>query len=164
MRPNRKPPLTVAQTLSWADSHRARTGEWPGAQSGHVLDNRNEKWVNVNQALRLGLSGLRGDGIARLLDRERGKCNVADLPGLTEGQIATGQSSTTPAPGGGRPRTAAPSSAPAARSGRTSTRPCAKAAADCPVATRSPPCWPAGWACATSPTSRRELGQGSDGA
>jgi len=57
VRPNRKPPLTVAQTLSWADSHRARTGEWPGAQSGHVLDNRNEKWVNVNQALRLGLSG-----------------------------------------------------------------------------------------------------------
>ena len=85
MRPNRKPPLTVAQTLSWADSHRARTGEWPGAQSGHVLDNRNEKWVNINQALRLGLRGLPGgDSIAKLLDRERGKRNVGDLPELTE--------------------------------------------------------------------------------
>ena len=63
----RKPPLTVAQILAWADSHRARTGRWPGAESGHVLDNRNEKWVNINQALRLGLRvgrrrrGVRGE-------------------------------------------------------------------------------------------------------
>jgi hypothetical protein len=75
--------LSVAQTLAWADAHHACTGAWPHADSGHVLDNRNEKWVNLTRALLLGLRGLPGgDSLARLLDRGRGVRNVQDLPRL----------------------------------------------------------------------------------
>ncbi len=83
-----KRPLTVAQILSWADAHLARTGGWLGCEGGHVLDDKNEKWENVNQALARGYRGLPGgDSLARLLDRERGRRNIGDLPDLTEGQI-----------------------------------------------------------------------------
>jgi hypothetical protein len=58
--PLRRPQLTVAQILAWADAHHVRTGQWPHADSGHVRDNPNEKWGNLNQALRLGLRGLPG--------------------------------------------------------------------------------------------------------
>jgi hypothetical protein len=61
---------------------------WPTTESGHVLDNLNEKWLNINQALRLGLRSLPGgDTLARLLDRERGVRNLGNLPPLTEEQI-----------------------------------------------------------------------------
>ena len=50
----------LAQILRWADSHLGRTGQRPGAESGPALDNKNGTWVNVNQALRLGLRGLPG--------------------------------------------------------------------------------------------------------
>jgi hypothetical protein len=74
----------VAQILSWADAHKARTGEWPHARSGHVHDDPNEEWLNVNQALRLGLRGLPGgDSLARVLERDRGVRNMQDLPPLT---------------------------------------------------------------------------------
>jgi hypothetical protein len=53
-----------------------------------VRDNLNEKWLNINQALRLGLRGLPGgDSLARLLDRERGVRNLGNLPPLTEDQL-----------------------------------------------------------------------------
>ena len=71
--PLRRPPLTIKQILVWADNHHARTGEWSTTASGHILDNLNEKWLNVDQALRLGLRTLEGGvSLARLLDRERG--------------------------------------------------------------------------------------------
>jgi hypothetical protein len=83
-----KPPLSIPQILAWADSHLARTGQWPGPERGHVLDNKNEKWQNIDQALARGYRGLPGgDSLARLLDRERGKRNIGDLPGLTEEQV-----------------------------------------------------------------------------
>jgi hypothetical protein len=86
--PLRRPPLTIKQILTRADSHHVRTGEWPGVMSGHVLDNLNEKWLNVNNALRLGLRTLEGgESLARLLDRERGVRNLGNLPPLTEDQI-----------------------------------------------------------------------------
>jgi hypothetical protein len=48
-----------------------------------VHDNRNEKWLNLNEALRVGLRGLPGgDTLARLLDRERGVRNMQNLPPL----------------------------------------------------------------------------------
>jgi hypothetical protein len=65
--------LTVAQILSWADEHRARTGQWPGAASGPVGAAPGETWGALNMALRLGHRGLPGgDTLARLLTRERG--------------------------------------------------------------------------------------------
>src|SRR5690242_6336598 len=83
-----RPPLTVAQILAWADDHYRRTGGWPKEDSGPVPANLNEKWMNVANALRLGLRGLPGrDSLAKLLDRERGVRNVRDLPRLTEGVI-----------------------------------------------------------------------------
>jgi hypothetical protein len=68
LRGPRRPPLTVRQILAWADSHRARTGSWPTADSGYVHGNRNEKWSRIDGALRLGLRDLRGgSSLARLL-------------------------------------------------------------------------------------------------
>jgi hypothetical protein len=71
--PLRLPLLSVAQTLACADAHHARSGAWPHADRGHVLDNRNEKWVILTQTLLLGLRGLpAGDSLARFLDGEGG--------------------------------------------------------------------------------------------
>lgn len=68
--PQRKPPLSVAQIMSWADSHRARTGRWPSCTDGQVHGAPGETWVNVNQALTKGLRGLPGgDTLLRLLRR-----------------------------------------------------------------------------------------------
>src|SRR4051794_16509646 len=65
----KKSPLNEAQVLAWADDHLNRTGEWPKTDFGHVLANPNEKWLNVDMALRVGLRGLPGgDSLARLLD------------------------------------------------------------------------------------------------
>lgn len=65
-------PLTEALVLVWADAHRARTGRWPSAKSGPVLDAPGEKWWNIEQALYAGVRGLPGGGsLAKLLDRGR---------------------------------------------------------------------------------------------
>jgi hypothetical protein len=64
--------LSCEQILSWADAHRRRTGRWPTAASGRVLDAPSELWRSLDTALRRGFRGLpRGDGLAELLDRER---------------------------------------------------------------------------------------------
>jgi hypothetical protein len=66
----RKPPLTVAQILSRADSHHARTGRWPGQSSGPVPGAPGESWRAVNLALHCGFRGLPGgDSLLRLLRR-----------------------------------------------------------------------------------------------
>jgi hypothetical protein len=83
-----RPPLTAAQILAWADAHLAQTGEWPKPSSGPVLADPGEKWLNVNQALRLGLRGLPGgDSLGRLLERERGVRTSQAPPPLTEEKI-----------------------------------------------------------------------------
>jgi hypothetical protein len=68
------PPLTVAQVRGWADLHRRRTGRWPRATSGPVLDAPGETWGAINLALWKGHRGLpRGLSLARLLrERRRG--------------------------------------------------------------------------------------------
>jgi hypothetical protein len=69
----RKPPLTVAQVLAWADAHRERTGDWPGVGSGPVEGAPGLSWRALNSALWLGTRGLPGgDSLARLLRRQRG--------------------------------------------------------------------------------------------
>jgi hypothetical protein len=68
----RRPPLTVKQVLAWADAHHARTGGWPTAASGPVLEAPGEVWRAVNQVLDRGHRGLPGgDSLARLLSRHR---------------------------------------------------------------------------------------------
>jgi hypothetical protein len=64
------PPLTAEQILRWADLHHARTGRWPGEDSGPVLDAPGEGWSASNQALRAGRRGLPGGNtLVRLLRR-----------------------------------------------------------------------------------------------
>jgi hypothetical protein len=68
--PPRKPPLTVAQILAWADAHHARTGRWPSCTEGHIRGAPSETWVNVNQALSVDSRGLPGgDTLPRLLSQ-----------------------------------------------------------------------------------------------
>jgi hypothetical protein len=84
----RRPALSVEQVLAWADDHRARTGRWPGRDSGRVLANPNETWKAVGLALRRGGRGLAGGTtLARLLARARGVRSKRDLPALTEAQV-----------------------------------------------------------------------------
>jgi hypothetical protein len=69
----RRVPLTVEQILAWADAHRARTGGWPGIDSGPIADAPGESWKAVDSALRAGCRGLPGcDSLPRLLARHRG--------------------------------------------------------------------------------------------
>ena len=69
----KRPPLTVAQILGWADAHRARTGEWPTPRSGPVRGVRGLTWLAIDKDLRCGFRSLPGrDSLARLLRRERG--------------------------------------------------------------------------------------------
>ncbi len=85
----RKPELTVAQILAWADAHRRRTGQWPTKESGPVADGPlGTSWRQADNALRLGLRGLPGcSSLAQLLAAERGVRNPADPPRLTEALI-----------------------------------------------------------------------------
>lgn len=80
-----QPGLTEAKILEWADKHKAETGKWPMAKGkAHGLPPE-EKWRNVDNALRLGLRGLPGNSsLAKLLAERRGVRNNAGLPPLTE--------------------------------------------------------------------------------
>lgn len=84
-----RPPLTVEQILAWADAHHQSTGQWPTTASGPVVADPDEKWLNLNTVLRLGLRGLPGgDSLARLLERERGvSAGQTPPPPLTEEKI-----------------------------------------------------------------------------
>jgi hypothetical protein len=84
----RKPPLTVAQILTWVDDHRKRTGRWPAARSGPVPCATGETWQAVNRALARGCRGLPGgSSLARLLEERRGRRNRAQAPRLTEEEL-----------------------------------------------------------------------------
>jgi hypothetical protein len=83
-----RPALTVSQILEWADAHHARTGEWPNASTGWVDANHNEKWHNIDNALRDGYRCLpRLGGLARLLNEKRNAGIRLRPPPLTEAQI-----------------------------------------------------------------------------
>ena len=85
---SKRPPLTIKQILAWADAHHARTGQWPRGDTGHIPESPGDNWLSINTALGRGLRGLEGgSSLAKLLAKERGVRNVADLPPLTEAQI-----------------------------------------------------------------------------
>jgi hypothetical protein len=80
--------LSVEEVLSWADSHRERTGRWPTAASGPVADAPGETWSGVHHALRSGYRGLPGGtSLPQLLAQRRGKRNKSNLPRLTAEQV-----------------------------------------------------------------------------
>lgn len=80
--------LTVAQILEWSDAYHERTGKWPKCKDSWVLEPANEKWVNIDQSLRLGHRGLqRGQSLAKLLAKHRGKRNRSACPPYTVRKI-----------------------------------------------------------------------------
>ena len=82
------PDLSEARILAWADAHYARTGQWPGTNSGSIREAPSETWAAVKTALTLGYRGLPGgSSLAKLLAEQRGLRNIQDLPPLTEAQI-----------------------------------------------------------------------------
>ena len=78
------PPLTVGQILHWADEHQKRTGQWPDARSGAVVDVPGETWQLVNSVLTRGQRGLPcGLSLAQLLADQRGVRSRGYFPELT---------------------------------------------------------------------------------
>jgi hypothetical protein len=64
------PRLTSRQILTWAQSHRNRTGHWPTSASGPIEGAGGETWAAVANALRCGHRGLPGGtSLARFLHR-----------------------------------------------------------------------------------------------
>lgn len=77
--------LSIHQILVWADAHHARTGSWPGVESGEIPEAPGEKWQGIQHALSHGGRGLLGgDSLARLLIRYRHARKNKHQPRLTE--------------------------------------------------------------------------------
>jgi len=82
------PRLSRRRILAWADAYHQRTGHWPTAESGPILECPDETWGRMDEALRKGWRGVRGSSsLARLLEQHRAKRNHLDLPPLTHRQI-----------------------------------------------------------------------------
>jgi hypothetical protein len=87
---NRKqlPPLTEEGILAWADAHYQRTGAWPKATSGPVVDAPGETWCGVQVALANGIRHLPGgSSLTRLLVERRGMPHPHERPQLSREQI-----------------------------------------------------------------------------
>ena len=81
-------PLTEEQILMWADAHHRRTGRWPYAYSGPVLDAPGETWLGMSTALMRGHRSLPGGlSLSQLLIKHRGIRCVSYLPLLSIPQI-----------------------------------------------------------------------------
>jgi hypothetical protein len=82
------PPLTKKKILAWADKHHERTGKWPNVNSGSVVDDADERWDLIDNALRVGHRGQPGgSSLLLLLVKKRGVRNPLHLPPLTEEEI-----------------------------------------------------------------------------
>lgn len=81
-------PLRTKRILAWSDAHFARTGAWPTKSSGPIPEAPRETWRAVDQALRRGTRGLRGNSsLARLLLARRGVRSIHTVPDLNTEQI-----------------------------------------------------------------------------
>ncbi len=84
----RLPRYTYGQFLAWADSHKAKTGRFPTADSGPIMDAPGETWGAVDRALMTGLRGLPGgSSLAQFLANRRGVRNRMRLPPLSVDQV-----------------------------------------------------------------------------
>src|SRR5262249_53757270 len=82
------PRLSRKQILAWAVAHHRRTGKWPTADSGPIPECPRETWCSVDEALRRGRRGLRGQSsLARLLDAQGIQRNRLALPRLSQKKI-----------------------------------------------------------------------------
>ncbi|MDF1853534.1 MAG: DEAD/DEAH box helicase family protein [Verrucomicrobiales bacterium] len=82
------PRLTIEQILEWADAFHERTGKWPSANTGSIVEAPGERWDYVNTALTQGRRGLSGgSSLAKLLAEERGVRNRSGLQPLAIEQI-----------------------------------------------------------------------------
>ena len=82
------PKLTENRILAWADEHFKRTDQWPMENSGAVCAAPDEKWKNIDYALRNGLRGMPGGiSLAKLLHLSRGVKNRHSITKLTEKRI-----------------------------------------------------------------------------
>lgn len=80
--------LKTNQILQWADAYHQKTNQWPTRDSDGVPGAPDEKWKNVDSALKNGGRGLPGgSSLARLLADKRGVRNKQALPKLTCEQI-----------------------------------------------------------------------------
>jgi len=80
--------LTIKEILRMADTHYKKTGEWPNRNTGDVIGVSGEKWMNIQNALSVGLRSLPGgSSLAQLLAENRGVQNISALPDLTVKQI-----------------------------------------------------------------------------
>jgi hypothetical protein len=80
--------LTTDQILAWADAAHGRTGRWPRATSGPIVEAAGETWLGVDHCLRRGGRGLAGgSSLADLLHQARGVRNHLRVRKLTVGQI-----------------------------------------------------------------------------
>lgn len=84
------PELTEKCILDWCDLFYAEHKEYPFSNElKPVPDHPDESWPAINSSLESGNRGLPGgSSLARLLER-RGRKNLRNLPGLTEGIILT---------------------------------------------------------------------------
>jgi hypothetical protein len=82
------PRLSRKRILAWADAHYQRTGQWPTADSGPIPECPGETWGTVDEALRKGRRGVRGQSsLARLLEQHRARRNIQSLPPLSYKKI-----------------------------------------------------------------------------
>jgi len=82
------PRLTFAKILAWADAFHERTGRWPSAHLGPVVEAPDEDWKNIHQSLQRGLRGLPSrTTLACFLEERRGKEHNLHLPFLSQKQI-----------------------------------------------------------------------------
>jgi len=66
-------PLTLKKILAWADAHFRRTGGWPNARAGRIVEAPGETWLAVDKALWNEGRGWSGrTSLARLLAKHRG--------------------------------------------------------------------------------------------
>jgi superfamily II DNA or RNA helicase len=83
----RKPPLTVAQILQWADVFFAEHGKWP-SQDGGGIAGTDENWSRINSALAAGSRGLpSGQTLPSLLREHRNHVPKNDKPQLSVNTI-----------------------------------------------------------------------------
>lgn len=88
--PSKRPPLTVAQILAWAEAHVRRTGKRPNGHSGPIPESAGETWSAIDTALIYGYRGLPGGlSLAEFLNQHWGEKppNDRNRPPLTLSQI-----------------------------------------------------------------------------
>ena len=82
------PRLTLKQILEWADAVHQRSGQWPKRLSGKVHGTRDETWLRIDQAMRVGYRGFAGGhSLAKLFAERRGARRSLKPPPLTVRQI-----------------------------------------------------------------------------